>query len=316
MASGSVIFVPDPRSHADGVGEHYGSSRDARLVYDGAADEWRLQTRNAAGAWVTRLSVRANADDVTVALANGLRLGNSADGVAGTLRWSGSALQYHDGTGWVTIDALDVVTLLDTWQWTVVPVASGWATAVTGSGTVGLGIRNLAVITGSTAGSTARAYTSENVGWNRGLSKSIINWSKRVELYVVLNSPAATTNGVSRLTLGKHPSDGVGPLADKGVGLQVDNLALKGIAHDGTAGTTVDLASSLSLGVVELVKIVSDGLGNVQWYVNGVLKGSTTAGPTGTSGTDRVLLQVEADNGPDAAIQNLSVNDVKIYVEQ
>ena len=76
---------------------------NAKWRYDSTAGEWVLYTKDSGGAYVPRIRVKAGQDDVTVALSNGLRLGNSGDAVAGTLRWTGTALQYYDGTQWKTV---------------------------------------------------------------------------------------------------------------------------------------------------------------------------------------------------------------------
>ena len=96
----------------------------------------------------------------------------------------------------------------------------------------------------------------------------------------------------------------------------VEDDALKGIAHNGTSEATVDLSTTLTANILTRVTIVSDGAGNIEWFVDGVSKGTTSAGPTGDSPSHAGLIQVEADNGGDAAGQGISLHSIKIYVEQ
>ena len=57
-----IKYSSNPRYHADGIPVYFGSSQDARLVYDAANDEWTVQTKNASGTFVDRLRVEANTD--------------------------------------------------------------------------------------------------------------------------------------------------------------------------------------------------------------------------------------------------------------
>ena len=96
----------------------------------------------------------------------------------------------------------------------------------------------------------------------------------------------------------------------------VENAALKGLVHNGSAEATIDLATELTVNIVTRITIVSDGAGNIEWFVDGVSKGTSSAGPTGDSTNHAGLIQVEADNGGDAADQGISLHSIKIYVEQ
>lgn len=206
--------------------------------------------------------------------------------------------------------------IIDQGQWVDINNFQGTITASSGSGQAATGLRRALTRTGATAGSTASVRTDTTMGWSTGQGHNVLDWSKRIVLHAVFTPSDSTSNGISRLTLGKGSATGVGDLADKGIGLQIDQLALKGIVHDGTSGATVDLSATLTEGTTYAVTIVSDGSGNLEWFLDGASKGSSSAGPTGLATAGFVALQSEVDNGADSAFHELIVHDVKAYVEQ
>ena len=60
---------------------------------------------------------------------------------------------------------------------------------------------------------------------------------------------------------------------------------------------------------------MSDGNGNVEWYVNAASKGASSDGPTGDSVATEDVFQMESDNGGDTVAQNFYLQTVKIYME-
>ncbi len=206
--------------------------------------------------------------------------------------------------------------IIDQGQWLDLGNFSGAISATSGSGLASSGPRRAVMRSGSTAGSTASLRTDEEMAWSSGRAQDVVDWSKKVVLHIVFSPAQSTTNGVSRLTLGKDSAAGVGALGNEGLGIQIDELALKGIVHDGTTGATVDLSTTLTGNNACVVTVVSDGSGNVEWFLDGVSKGTSTGGPTGLAASGFDVLQSESDNGADAAQQELVVHDVKVYVEQ
>lgn len=198
-------------------------------------------------------------------------------------------------------------------QWTDYALNAGWTTVTTGSGSVVQSPRHMLVRTQSTAPSTAAAYHNSSSGFSRGRDISSIDFGKYIVVHVGFAIIANTANGVCRVTLGKAGGT-IGALAEKGIGIQVNNLALTGIAHDGATLRSQDLATSLTANTLYIVSIVSGGNGRVEWLVDGARKGAITNGPTGLKSD--VTLQVEADNGGDAANQAVRVSFIKVYVEQ
>ena len=86
------------------------------------------------------------------------------------------------------------------------------------------------------------------MGYSVGQSRDVINWSKKIVLVAHVNNIADTTNRDAALTFGKIAADGIGDLAAKGIGVWLDNGALKGKVHDGTTLTTIDLSTTLTIG--------------------------------------------------------------------
>ena len=206
--------------------------------------------------------------------------------------------------------------IIDQGQWVDLSNFSGFTAATSGSGATASGPRRAVTASGTTAGSTASLRTPTEGGWSSGQDQEVVDWSKKIVLHAICASIDATTNGISRMTLGKATGTGVGALASKGIGIQIEDLALKGIVHNGTTGATVDLSTTLVDERVYAVTIVSDGSGKVEWFLDGTSKGTSSGGPSGLAATGACLLQMEVDNGADASLHTLTVYGIKAYVEQ
>lgn len=206
--------------------------------------------------------------------------------------------------------------IIDQGRWIEVNDFGNWTEAVAGTGSTSRGALQALVSSGTTASSTALVRSGGTASWSRGKAKDVINWDKKVVLHVVFAGRVNTTNGKTSLSLGKTAGDGVAVLAREGIGFRVDDLAIKGIVHDGTSETVIDLSTTLVDEQTHEVTVVSDGAGNVEWFVDGVSKGSTASGPTGDSGATATLLQLDAENGADSANQGGQITGLKLYVEQ
>ena len=204
---------------------------------------------------------------------------------------------------------------LDREQWGQLELAAR-ATTNTGSGSSSNTERNARVTTGTTASSTSLVRSTNQTGWSAGKDVGIIDWAKPIILHLVLTLRFSTTNAEARVSLGKTTGDGVGDLARKAIGIRMDNAALKGIVHNGTSEAVVDLSTTLTLMTTYRITIKSDGAGNVEWLVDGVSKGSSSAGPAVTGTADESCWQLETANNADVASQSLQVHDVKYYMEQ
>lgn len=202
-------------------------------------------------------------------------------------------------------------------HWDDIELTSGWAASTTGSGSVSQLPRSLGVNTGTTFNSTASARLSAFVGYSIGESRGVIDWTRPITIFVIFTAAGTTNDGISRFTLGKTSADGIGALGRKGIGFQITEISgsptLTGLAHDGVALNTTDLAT-LSAFRTTKIAIESDGLGNVEFFVNDVLEGSVDGPNTlGTNGES--TLQIESDNGVDNDNHDIQIMDIKFYTD-
>lgn len=190
-----------------------------------------------------------------------------------------------------------------------------WTDSTSGSGSVDNKHRRAHAFTGTTSSSTALIRSDNAPGYSAGKIHNVLNWSKALLVRIVFAN-VGTTNGIGRITLGKDTGDGVGALSRKGIGIQIEDQALKGIAHDGNTLDTVDLSTTLTDNEIYIVDVVSDGEGNIEWFVDGTSQGTSTGGPTGDSGDSEVAFQFESENNDDSANQVTRGKQLDIYVEQ
>ena len=202
-------------------------------------------------------------------------------------------------------------------QWHEFNTVDFTTAAVAGSGSTGVGTRRMKVSTGTTASSTARrALGSDTMAWSAGKNRILINWSKRVVLSLVIFTDGNSANGEMRVLFGPATSDGVADLATKGIGIHIDNLALKGQTHDGTTLSEVDLSTTLVTVVPDVITITSDGSGNIEWFVNGTSAGTSGSGATGDSSNSKNALVVEVDNNADTTDNVLFLVNAWVGIEQ
>lgn len=154
------------------------------------------------------------------------------------------------------------------WQWEM--DFYEWTTTVTGSASVfAKRYGEISLQTGATAGSTARGVGYRFVWFNYGVD---FEWYCR---FVVRER---STNGQAWV---KIDVDASGDPTGKAIGWRFDDLAAKGIVHDGSSLTIVDLNTALVANITYELFIKFIAGDKVEWYVNGVLKGSSQNIPSG-----------------------------------
>ena len=131
------------------------------------------------------------------------------------------------------------------------------------------------------------SFPAAQRGINRG--NGSWNWAKAftATFRYSRNSTASDSNSISRVTFGKNTFVGGDPtVCCVGIRMAGSN-ALQLIVHNGTTLTAVTTTSSIvpTVPITLDIRITSDGAGNVSLFVNDVLEATTSAGPTGTSGT-------------------------------
>ena len=147
---------------------------------------------------------------------------------------------------------------------------------------------------------------------------TILNWDKTIIFNFSANAidNSAVSAGSKRwVTIGELRDAAVGDPTDKAVGIRADALAIKGIVHDGTDLSVVDLGVNYHNFLNRNIMIVSSA-GNVDWYVDGVLEGSSADGPTGDSTSHYDSIRIMMDNNGSADLDLYLLHSMKIYVEQ
>jgi hypothetical protein len=198
-----------------------------------------------------------------------------------------------------------------------------WAAGVSGmttltSGTGANASSGVSVLVGSlispnvsTAGYATRGFTinyqsnSVNAGYNYSTASG-----HSVRFYAGLF--ASTIAGVKvRGVFGRQQSTITtpAPLAVRAYGWEWDwsTRTLNIIAHNGTILTTTPVTwNPIGFRTYEMTA-TSDGAGTISLYVDGVLLGTSSGGPTGASTTGFVWWQVEIENEVTAATGNVSI---------
>ena len=167
-------------------------------------------------------------------------------------------------------------------------LALGASTSGTGASAAGTS-GGYAVVAPTTAvgfGVGSFAFPAAQRGINRG--NGSWNWAKpfTATFRYSRNSIASDANSISRVTFGKNNAVGDPVINCVGIRMTASN-AMQLIVHNGTTLTAVTTTSSFVPGVPITcdIRIVSNGAGTVQLYINDTLEATTNLGPTGISGT-------------------------------
>jgi hypothetical protein len=140
-----------------------------------------------------------------------------------------------------------------------------------------------------------------------GGSGTVLSFSKRMIFSGKANVTSASDAGnyAQRVQFGKtQTSTPIGNLAVKGVGIRSTGAgnALNLLVHNGTGLSAVASSFTPTANAVFDWYIISDGAGNVTLYVNGVSVATSSAGPTGASGSlATVTVETEATAAVSAA---------------
>jgi hypothetical protein len=249
-------------------------------------------------------------------VANGGTGLSSAGGAGNVLRSNGSAFVSSDQPA--TIQTLRI--------------AGGNAgllqTAVTGSGAATLLASNQgrSITTGTTANSAAR-HAWNNGGINNqafcfhnvsGVDNRVVPFARPVDVSwrIQLSAWNASTNGRARFYFGVPQQIGTA-LANRGIGFEINaSRQVQIVAHDGTTLTTSGVVATLTVSssAFTLLRVRSDGAGNVSLYLDEVLVGTTTGGPTTSGVLNACGIHAEVNNGADAAANTIITGDMTLTV--
>lgn len=179
-------------------------------------------------------------------------------------------------------------------QWSTFSPDDLFRQATTNTGAVLRYPRYNRLTTGTTANSTVRINGTYFNAWTPGNNHAVMSYNNpilfRTVCAFVMNA-ATAPNGKAWGVFGVERDAAIADPTVKSIGFRVDAYALKGIVHNGAGLTVVDLSTTLTANIAYIIDIYSDGSGNVYWYLNNVLKGSTALGPTGNATSLQECLQ-------------------------
>jgi len=175
-----------------------------------------------------------------------------------------------------------------------VPTNAGWSTSNTGSGVTGFTPLYMYAYTGTTANSRGLGYCYA-YGLNSGdLYKHYADWTKHLEFHFLVARVSSDPQVIARVQLKETSSEGA--LAQRGIGIEIDNYTLIGEGY-GTSRGTVNLGTTLSDDKMYRIKLVLR-YGVLEFWVNNVLKGTLSGSYVpNTQGTTNAFLVASIING-------------------
>jgi hypothetical protein len=128
---------------------------------------------------------------------------------------------------------------------------------------------------------------------------NFVDWSKRLDIALQIRAVAINSEGVFRVVVGKLASDAFGlPTTGDYIALTVQDYFLTA-GHVCKSGVVSNVAfTPVDINLNGAIFITSNN-GNVSWFYNGILLGSTINGPTSTTASGTLNLEIE--NGATAA---------------
>jgi hypothetical protein len=268
------------------------------------------------------LGVPRGGTGATTLTANAVLLGNGTSAVQTVVPGTSGNVLTSDGTTWTSSDRPPTIQS----QRILANNTQLLQTAVSGSGAAGTNGQGRSISTGATANSAAR-HAWNNGGINNncycfhnvtGVDFRAFPFARPVDVSwrIQITAWGASTNGRGRFYVGV-PAQISTALANRGFGFEINaSRQVQIVAHDGTTLTTSAVVATLSTSSLQftLMRIRSDGAGNVSLYVDEVLAGTTTGGPT-TSGTQNQCgIHAEVNNGADAATNTILTGDMTLSV--
>jgi hypothetical protein len=180
------------------------------------------------------------------------------------------------------------------------------AGAATGTGTAGAfnGFQ-ARVETGATTSSSAvvRTNTGE-IAWPGSLSGFAIDYSQTLfDLYFSARINQTTAGLISRVKFGQGLAPAAGPLTVAGWAVEFRGNQIWLVLHDGTTLTEINTSSTITTSVPRDFCLRNRGGGNFELYTRSPesaplqLIQTSSAGPSGGSGTNNNSLAIDAENG-------------------
>lgn len=192
---------------------------------------------------------------------------------------------------------------------------TGWTATISGSGFRDAAYNMIDIRTGTTPGSSVHVRNNANncsFMIQPGQIYSWMDWFVPIRCSVMI----AVFNADPSTKVYGHFGDAfnddiIGDLTSRGIGFRIDHASLKFTAHDGATLTVGDSGQTLTSGatpIVYLVEIASDGIGNINGYLNGTQVYSGSGGPNASAGNG---------SGISFAITNGSgSNNFRVYISE
>ena len=203
-------------------------------------------------------------------------------------------------------------------------ISGAWTTVLVGAGAA---VRYLEqhIIDISTSVAANRSVilrTGIMAGWQMDVDRATIDWGKPLALSILVTACEGSANGERRITFGKHHNCGIGDPTDKAIGFRFGERGgapnyltpVTGFVHDGDDLDTVALGNVNGYSTYKYL-LVSDGAGNIDFYINGVLIDSLATGPSGMGTTYFCKFQMEVANNADSAHNILEMHDGRLLFD-
>lgn len=191
----------------------------------------------------------------------------------------------------------------------IVPVNAGWATAGS-TGTVTSTPVYMELRTNG-ASLTATAQTGL-IGFNNNSIESRMDWSKRLHWKVTLARINSDAQCVAYVQL--KLTNGVGDMADSGIGLKITNLTVIGQAYDGTLNSSSTVATLTDRRPQTFELVLDVPATRLCLYSNGVYVTNITGVPSGQSNTAAYIV-ISLANGGAAGDDYLYISPMEFWQE-
>ena len=278
---------------------------------------------NAANISTGTLGVARGGTGATTLTANNVLLGNGTSALQTVAPGTTGNVLTSDGTIWTSaaLYATELQARQGISTTTAIAPATLWnavheslfiadfsrlvSSTVTGSGSVTTTGSIPGPATGATANSTARAYwiTQAKSGSS---TWGTMDFSRPSAFGLTLfagNSSGAISTGIYRVWIGTDTN--ASSIAARGFGFEIRHHRIWIIAHNGTTLVTQDTGSDISSTafVLNVLRCVNDGAGNISVFLNNAQIGTALAGGPTTAGTG--TLNILNINGATAAANDI-----------
>ena len=194
-----------------------------------------------------------------------------------------------------------------------------WAKTVVGTGAASAlaGQNAMLLNTGTTTGSSVlmRLDGSGGAGWpgnQGGGSRSLIDWRNRFRVALKFYIIAPSANTICRIGFGDtYNLTTVRDIGNLGVGIKIENTAIKVMMHNGTTPTVSASLATTAANTIEHWILDSDGTGLVEVYRNGVYLTTLTGGPEILGSASRDNIHISVSNGAGTTDSYLCILDIR-----